>query len=212
MSTCISKDVSCPSCGAIHKTQMWPGIDRLAHPELRARIMEETFFDWKCPKCGYTAQMTYPCMYHDRELGLMICLAPGSNKITLEIPSYLDKVAKRAVSTLPQLKEKILLFESGLNDAAMELVKKALSEVVQRKWRIPEVTAYFCAASKKQIEFAFYWQGQQTPVYHSTRFDVYKQALEVLDAVHYEPESGFPVVDSLLADEIMEAYQELEEE
>ena len=56
MSTCISKDVSCPSCGAIHKTQMWPGIDRLAHPELRARIMEETFFDWKCPKCGNTDQ------------------------------------------------------------------------------------------------------------------------------------------------------------
>ena len=33
-----------------------------------------------------------------------------------------------------------------------------------------------------------------------------------ISAVHYEPESGFPVVDSLLADEIMEAYQELEEE
>ena len=211
MSTCISKDISCPSCGAVHKTQMWPGIDRIAHPELRAKIMEETFFDWKCPRCGYTAQMTYPCLYHDRELGLMICLAPGSNKITLEIPPYLDNVAKRGVSTLPQLKEKILLFESGLDDAAMELVKKALSEVVQRKWRIPEVTAYFCASNKKQIEFAFYWQGQQTPVYHSTRFDVYKQAKEVLKAVQYQPEGGFPVVDSLLAYELMEAYQELEE-
>ena len=120
-------------------------------------------------------------------------------------------MAKRGVSTLPQLKEKILLFESGLDDAAMELVKKALSEVVQRKWRIPEVTAYFCASNKKQIEFAFYWQGQQTPVYHSTRFDVYKQAKEVLKAVQYQPEGGFPVVDSLLADELMEAYQELEE-
>ena len=103
--------------------------------------MEETFFDWKCPRCGYTAQMTYPCLYHDRELGLMICLTPGQNKIALQIPKYLDKVAKRAVFTLPQLKEKILLFESGLDDAAMERVDKALSEVVQKKWRIPEVTA-----------------------------------------------------------------------
>lgn len=93
----------------------------------------------------------------------------------------------------------------------MELVKKALSEVVQKKWRIPEVTAYFCAANKKHIEFAFYWQGQQTPVYHSTKFDVYKQAQEVLRAVHYEPDVGFPVVDSLLADELMEAYEEAEE-
>ena len=116
MSTCITKDISCPNCGAVHRTQMWPGIDRLAHPELRARIMEETFFDWKCPRCGYTAQMTYPCLYHDRELGVMICLAPGRTRFTLEIPKYLDKVVKRAVSTLPQLKEKILLFESGMDD------------------------------------------------------------------------------------------------
>ena len=128
----------------------------------------------------------------------------------MEVPTYLENISKRAVSTLPQLKEKILLFESGLDDAAMELVKKALSEVVQRKWRIPEVTAYFCAANKKQIEFAFYWQGQQTPVYHSTRFDVYKQAKEVLKTLHYEPDDGFPVVDSLLADELMEAYEEKE--
>ena len=73
------------------------------------------------------------------------------------------------------------------------------------------MTAYFCSCNKKQIEFAFYWQGQQTPVYHSTRFDVYKQAKEVLRAVQYKPESGFPVIDSLLADEIMETYQEMDD-
>ena len=99
MSTCISKEISCPNCGAVHKIQMWPGIDRLDHPELRAKIMDETFFDWKCPQCGYVAQMTYPCLYHDRELGLMVCLAPGHTRFALEIPKYLDNVAKRAVST-----------------------------------------------------------------------------------------------------------------
>ena len=69
----------------------------------------------------------------------------------------------------------------------------------------------FCATNKKQIEFAFYWQGQQTPVYHSTRFDVYKQAKEVLKAVQYEPETAFPWWIPCWRMKIMEAYQQQEE-
>ena len=65
MSTCISKEVSCPVCGGVNKKQMWAGIDAQANPELRLRILRETLFDWKGPACGYDAQLVYPCLYHD---------------------------------------------------------------------------------------------------------------------------------------------------
>ncbi len=90
----------------------------------------------------------------------------------------------------------------------------ALSEVVQRIMAHPGGDGLFLLPppAKSRLSSLSIGRASRPRCTTAPRFDVYKQALEVLDAVHYEPESGFPVVDSLLADEIMEAYQELEEE
>ena len=139
MSTEISRPVSCPRCGETVETRMWPGINAEVNPNLREQVLQETLFNWTCPACGYVAQMAYPCLYHDKGRKLMVYLVPNGGKEELDAVDVdrafpqIGYVQKRVVSSLAELKEKILIFEAGLDDRAVELVKWALSAVVEKK-------------------------------------------------------------------------------
>ena len=76
-----NRDVSCPHCGAVVKTRMSPEISAGENPDLRQRVLDETLFDWKCPECGYEAQLVYPCLYHDSLGGLEAVLPDVSEEI-----------------------------------------------------------------------------------------------------------------------------------
>ena len=39
VSTCITKEISCPNCGAVNKMDLWPGIDRKEKPLLRKNFL-----------------------------------------------------------------------------------------------------------------------------------------------------------------------------
>lgn len=129
MSTEISKPVSCPRCGEAVETRMWPGVNAEVNPNLREQVLQETLFNWTCPACGYVAQMAYPCLYHDKGRKFMIYLIPNGGKTELDAVDVdhafpqIGYVQKRVVSSLAALKEKILVFEAGLDDRAVELVK-----------------------------------------------------------------------------------------
>ncbi len=217
MSTQMNKDVCCPHCGAAVKTQMWPGIDAQENPELRAHVLDETLFDWKCPGCGYEAQFVYPCLYHDRSKKFMIYVVPNGNDCSLqavdvsgEFPQY-NGMMKRVVTSLAGLKEKILIFESGLNDYAVELAKLALTDVAGKKHGETVSEGYFCSAEQEagRIEFSFFLEGEKDPVRQSTRMDVYNKSLEIVESVGTQAAGGeFRSVDSAAAQEVLRAYRE----
>lgn len=214
MSTCISRDVGCPQCGAISKRQMWIGIGVSANPELRRKILNETLFDWKCPECGYRAQMEYPTLYHDKERQIMICLLPNGDLSSVENMadgySQLSQVKKRLVTSLAALKEKILIFESGLNDIGVELVKLALSELVEKKKGTKVEDGFFSMAddSLDVIRFYYFVEGSNQPFRQGTKLDVYHKSLELVESTGFSEKNGFLQVDSALAQKILEEYQE----
>lgn len=219
MSTQMNKDVSCPHCGAAVKTQMWPGIDVQENPELRGHVLDETLFDWKCPACGYEAQFVYPCLYHDRNGKFMIYVVPNGNDCALQavdvseaFPQF-NGMMKRVVSSLTGLKEKILIFESGLNDLAVELVKLALTDVAEKKRGRTVGAGYFCSVNQEEerIEFSFFLEGEKEPVRQSTRMDVYNKSLEIVESVGALADKGeFQSVDSAAAQEVLRIYREEE--
>ena len=219
MSTQMNKDVSCPHCGAAVKTQMWPGIDAQENPELRTHVLDETLFDWKCPACGYEAQFVYPCLYHDKDQKYMIYIVPNGNDCTLqsvdvgETFPQLNGMVKRVVTSLAGLKEKILIFEAGLNDYAVELVKLALTDVAEKKHGKTVSTGYFCSVDQEngRIEFSFFLQGEKEPVLQGTRMDVYHKSLEIVESngILFAG-SEFQSVDSASAQEILRIYREEE--
>ena len=66
---------------------------------------------------------------------------------TQEIQSY----TKRVVKNLAELKEKILIFDLGYDDVAVELVKNALCTIIARTYQVNRVHAYFSRINEGEM-------------------------------------------------------------
>ena len=203
----IVKDIICPQCGESQKYRLYTSIDAQEHPELKASILDETLFDWRCQHCNYFAAMAYPFVYIDKQVGYVVCLAPGGSGNAVEVTEPLRNFVKRRVKNLAEMKEKILIFDTGCDDAAVELMKNALCTIVKRGYGNANVHAFFSRAVEEIWEFAIFMPRKPEPVYHSTRVEVYRQSQEVLRALNYMDPEGFATVDAKLAKRIIEDYQ-----
>ena len=157
---------------------------------------------------SYTAQMAYPMIYHDPMNAFMICLRPSGAVSGAEPIPAVRALKKRSVKNPQELKEKILIFEAGLDDAAVELVKNAIVTVV-RKNLDGNVHAYFCAATEEELRFALFVKGRQEPVYQTTKMAVYRQSQEVLRTLDYKSPDDFAVVNSKLAQSLLDEYKSI---
>lgn len=208
MSTEIMKDIICPQCGEAQKYRIYTSINGTDNPELKDLIMSEELFDWRCNRCNYFADMAYPFVYTDTQKKYMICLSPmGTSNI--EPPAVFDKYIKRSVKNLSELKEKILMFDEGIDDVAMELVKNALCGIVKQTYKVNRVHAYFSRENEGELEFAIFLPNKKDAIYHSTKSDVYGQSQEVLRALDYTEPEGFLKVDARLARKVLEDYQNI---
>ena len=124
---------------------------------------------------------------------------------TQEIQSY----TKRVVKNLAELKEKILIFDLGYDDVAVELVKNALCTIIARTYQVNRVHAYFSRINEGEMEFAVFLPRKQEPVYHSTKLEVYRQSQEVLRSLDFVDPPGFARVDSKLARKLLQDYQNI---
>lgn len=207
MSTEIVKDIICPQCGESQKYRLYTSINPQSHPELKQSILDETLFDWRCRRCNYFAAMAYPFVYMDNQAGYVVCVAPGGTGNAIEPTEPLQGYVKRRVKNLAELKEKILIFDSGLDDVAVELMKNALCTIIKRNYQNARLHAYFSKAEGDKMDFAIFIPRQLEPVYHSTRVEVYSQSQEVLRSLDFVDPEGFATVDARLAKQIIETYQ-----
>ena len=133
MSTEIEKDILCPQCGQSQKYRLYASINAKENPELKRRVLSETLFDWRCKRCNYFAAMAYSFLYTDPEAGYIVCVAPGGEGRTAQPTQEIQSYTKRVVKNLAELKEKILIFDLGYDDVAVELVKNALCTIIARR-------------------------------------------------------------------------------
>lgn len=215
MSTQIKRKIICPECGAAAETPLWAGITADDNPELREKVLDETLFDWKCPECEYSARFLYPCLYHDKKLGFMVYAvpegcgkAPGPDGICEKFPQ-LSGVKKRLVNSPARLKEKVLIFEAGLDDLAVELVKLAMADVLKNKYGKKVETCYFCYADKdnNQIGFSFFLEGEKEPIRRRTKMNAYEKTLEIAGQAGLSDGGDFLSVDSDFANKVLAEYK-----
>lgn len=191
MATCLKKEIRCPSCGVAVETKLWPGIPA-SDPSLHSKLLDESLFYWTCPECGYEMQLIYPCLYHDQDKGFVVFLEPNPKEPSLhkqevEIP---PGTKKRIVTRGEELKEKILIFENGLNDAAVELAKIAVLKVVEERKQMEAYASYFtrCDEEQDEIEFVFFFEDEE-PVYEHTRFELYRQTKAMVEGLKFQEAS-----------------------
>jgi len=119
------------------------------NPELRKDILDWSFFDHTCKKCGETKKLLYPFLYHDMNNMFMVyMLLPVDDEdsekslkklrdmqqaVDMTISEDFPPVDKkfgtykyRAVTEPNELVEKLYIFENGFSDYAIELLKRLM--------------------------------------------------------------------------------------
>ena len=123
----------CPSCGGTGKFEMDSHVYS-TDSNRRGKVLTGELFLKKCPYCGKLLRLNYNFGYEDIEHKFQILYSPFecediTNLMKEVFPDdrwgILKKMGKtfRTVDSLHALREKILVFEEGLNDIAIELSK-----------------------------------------------------------------------------------------
>lgn len=135
MSKCGDFEINCPGCGQPSMTTVLESVNVGLDPALRQRVIDDQLNPFTCPKCGFLARIRADFLYHDMVRKFMVwCCYPSEDGVRLpaEMPADVaDKMVAdgyrlRMVESQDQLVEKILVFEEGLNDRAVEVLKAIL--------------------------------------------------------------------------------------
>lgn len=140
-----SVELEC-ACGRVQNATVWSSINAAADPALKEALFVQEINVLSCPKCGGRYEIAEPLLYHDPETRLLVQLWPrpneefpvdlasnviigaiGSDSIRTEdddsgniTPAY----GLRMASSRTELLEKIQLSDEGLDDRAIELLKR----------------------------------------------------------------------------------------
>ncbi len=169
-------DLVCPECKQHFRTNIYPSINVQMDEGIKDKILKGELFKFKCSHCHKEFEVSYPCLYHDMDKKIMIQFVLENEKSTeIDIPK--DYVF-RIVDSYRQLIEKILIFDSNLDDRYMELYKLlVLSQYEQSEnvnglyyWNVNESAAL--ALDEKE-----------TTTFHYMPFnkDVYEQVVQVFE-------------------------------
>lgn len=133
MSHCVEREIACPRCGHKQPFTIWESINGAENPELKAQVITGDVFDYHCQRCGQASRVGYPLLYHDPGKHLMIFMAQRDRREAAL--AALDALLKapgspvsggytlRAVTQPPEMAEKIILMDRGMDDRVVEMNK-----------------------------------------------------------------------------------------
>ena len=206
-SNIIKKRIVCPKCDETTEATLYTSINVTNHKELREQTMNEALFKWTCRSCGHVARLTYPVLYKEKKNRFMIYLIPNIDHFQLadkgleEQFKTLKKINKRIVPDFNTLKEKIFIFESGLDDMAVELTKLAIGEAVMRKLNRRDINEAYLSMYNSENNTMGYVQ--------SARLEIYGKSVSVVNqlAVKDKKLKGFIRIDREWAENILYRYK-----
>ena len=217
MSEVISKYVNCPKCEQRSMTEFVCSVNTESDPIIRKKIFDESFFRWKCVKCGFTTKMLHPLLYSDIKRKFMIYYIPNverskivDEKLEQEFSDLAD-IKRRVVPNINAMKEKIVLLENGYDDLAVELAKLAVAEVVAKSTGQNVYEGYCTDINRGDnvITFQFFLGGGRHAYLQTTRYDVYQRSLSIVQKCFSMVNSrkGFLNIDQTWAIEALRRYK-----
>ena len=137
MSINLKQSVKCPKCSQMSDVTVWSSITVKDSIDLKSDLLSGKINMFKCPSCEHTALMPHPMLYNDEEKRLMISFSPTDDPVLKEqmFSNIKDSSSKsgeleklegynlRFVTEYNELLEKVLIFDSELNDKAIEVIK-----------------------------------------------------------------------------------------
>ena len=195
--------VQCRHCHKSYEVGIYTAIDVSANPDLKEKVRDGSVFVLECPYCGTKGLYSGHLLYIDPDAKLFFSLIPegfpGGSPVDAE-GRYSD-FTTRLVRTPGELIEKICIFESGLDDAAIEMVKFVTAQ--DMKAEPAGAMRFFCLnGADNDLIFTFPSGGEMHTV--SVGFGSYEDCAAVVGRnKDLLPQGLFPEVNGEWIDFIM---------
>jgi hypothetical protein len=117
---------TCRECGDTQPFTIWQSLNVTLEREAKEKLLNGELTRFNCQKCQWSGPVIYSFLYHDMEKHLMIWhwAEEGEPDMTALPPAGMIKDYQlRYVGNPNELTEKILLFDAGLDDRVLEVLK-----------------------------------------------------------------------------------------
>ncbi|NMB65559.1 MAG: hypothetical protein GYA16_11905 [Spirochaetes bacterium] len=232
MSKQKNESIKCSKCNTTFNIVRWESINTYETPELKEVLFSGYLWKYQCPSCGNSIDINTALLYHNPEKRYMIQYEP-SNRTYLEMKSrsleiceewemtspemfeflISNKYILRLVKTQSDLKEKIRIFDLGLNDIAVEAIKLSLHFSLAQGDNFPvKLVFYDIVNNNGLILFTFHYDDFiNTESITIPVGDAYQITVDALNSVEIKDrEHSMKYVDIYYADELMSQYRKKE--
>ena len=136
MTRLSTEELVCPECNLEQEFTVYNSVNVTLNPDYKEDLINGELTVFTCDACGHQIEIVYPILNHDMENQLMIYLDPdgqldlnGIENKQFMFGTLLDESYRyRIVSTREELVEKIYIFEAGLDDKPIEMLKHYIRE------------------------------------------------------------------------------------
>ena len=165
MSINAKQQIKCPKCGQLQDMTVWQSVTVSDSADLKEDLLKGRVNIFRCSGCGQAALVPTPLLYNDEEKKLMISFSPCEDEVTRAKLFANIKETSRTSGELEKLEnynlrfvtahndflEKILIFDNGLHDKAVEMLK--LMVLMQDTENMPHRICMFGKKEGEELEF-----------------------------------------------------------
>ena len=183
----------CSKCGKKSEITIYRSINTAENPELKEKIRNGSLFIWECPECHQANLAKYETLYHDPGKKIMLWLMPSGDLSETQMQAIANHTKAmggyrlRLVKDVGALMEKLLIFEAGLDDMAIEMCKYVtLMEMMSRNkaaaGSLAGTVLHFHRVEErdgmKYIVFMYPSEGQMASL--NVGYNVYEDSLGII--------------------------------
>lgn len=211
--------ITCPKCKREVDINVWTKIELPYDAEQREQVLRNMLFKVGCETCKETFTIAYKCQYNDMERRFLLWVAPAMDEKTQnEIAAYnhrltVDNTLRlaqggyryRIVRSDNELREKVIIFEDGLDDRFVETMKIVYVPIIKNRVgiNVPITGIYFDRKRSGGYQFIVTFVDRQ-PMCADANMEIYADMTEKLRAiVERETPSGLCRIDADWALKVM---------
>ena len=194
MSDVRAVEFLCPHCRGRLRAEFHTRVDAESEPELAGRLLAGTLSEVTCAHCKERPHLEHSVIYVDMAANGAIWLDPPKDPLAVSGPPTGGLPERlRRVADSNALREIAKIWDDGLDDAAMLLLKHMLAaRMLEETGSAPILCAYedrFNNEGQDWLEYVVFTSEEGDPETLRTPYSTY---LGVADALAHRVESVFP--------------------
>ena len=139
--------IKCPKCGNEITIQVWNKVELPYDMEQKELVLQNKLLRIDCPICQDKFTIAYKCQYNDLERRYMVWVVPAMDEKTKNAAEQYNQLLKadsrlrlaqggyryRTVRDDNELREKVIIFDEGLDDRFIETLKLVYVPLIKNK-------------------------------------------------------------------------------